>query len=259
MTKDTASVKQRATTMLHQIEAYRKRIAQHQLLKNQPMYQLLLPGVYPFRGNITEFTRFRASYDSAVHSLDIPTEVKMSALKQLVIGPAGDYLKHMGSSNKDYNTAYAELISKYSSPRRVADAVLKDYNALTPCRNTNLADVEKYRDELVASYNAVRNLNIEHLGEFVLYTTGKNRLPTKLQDKLHDEVGDNNIPDVQALISFLDGEVSRLRARDTPPQHQTTSYDDKRIHRPFKNEHFWKKPGYNRNASELYLPRATSH
>ena len=190
-------------------------------IKELELFQLLLPTVPTFSGNILEFASFRASYDRAVHNLNIPAHVKMSALRKLIPGPTGSFLDLFGTSAEDYNNAYDNLIDRYTSIRRVADAVLQLFNDVQPYTGRDDLDaLDRFRNEVTASYQALINLKIQNLAEFLLFSSIKSRIPFQMQDKLHEDLGDNTIPDVRRIIDFMDTELSKLRARGTQPSSQ---------------------------------------
>ena len=200
------------------------------------LFQLLLPGVPEFDGDILKFPAFKTAFDRSVNDLDIPSHLKMSALQKLIRGAAGSFLTHYGTTPEDYTNAYKHLVEQYTSPRRVADAVLMSFLSISPCTNaTRLHELENFRNRIGASYHALQNLKIENLADFILFNSIKARLPHATQDKLHDEIGSNKIPDVSTALHFLDLELARLRSRSQTQPDQPKSRDEHRNPRPIKS------------------------
>ncbi|KAF6206664.1 hypothetical protein GE061_017900 [Apolygus lucorum] len=184
-------------------------------VKQLQLLQFLLPNIEPFNGDIMKFESFRTQYETAVHNLALPPHIKMSALRKLVTGFARPLLEFYGTSQEDYENAYKELVDKYTGKRRVADAVLNSFHSVPTCSiSPKLAEIEKFRDEISASYQSLKNLKIEDLAEFMLFTSAKSRLSYKLQDKLHENVGDTDIPTMKKFTDFLEGEISKMRSRE---------------------------------------------
>lgn len=160
-------------------------------------------------GLIQDYNNFMAIFNAAVHHTRLPAETKMLYLRSYLRGAPLHLIEHLTVSANNYDVAYRLICDRYASMRAQASNLVSQMTVHPPRNAESTSEIQSLLDTFQAGHEALRNLHIPDLGDFIMCSLVLNALSPGLRQAFEEKHHDpSSVPTFNTLMTFL---VDRCR------------------------------------------------
>lgn len=163
-----------------------------------------------FDGYIENWQTFKDSYVPLIHSnVSLSDTEKFHYLLSCLSGSALSLAKGIPITSSNYSVVYGALLDRYDNKRILATTYLEKIFKLAPIQRPTLNSLSELTNILYESVNALRALNIDELGEFVLFYIASRSLDVETRKRFELQNNDE-IPKFNNLVIYLQNYIKVL-------------------------------------------------
>lgn len=162
--------------------------------------------VTPFDGKYEEWPEFKDSFQSIMKKYKGDNVEKFTHLKNYLRGEAKDTVKHLGTNNESYDTAWELLTSQYENKNAIIEGHLESILSLPAIDSQSAGTIRSAITTTKGCLAAIKNLEImtETWDPMVVYIL-KKKMDSEIRGKWEEErKGSFEPAKLKELVAFLD-------------------------------------------------------
>ena len=201
------------------IDAISAEVIRKSSTKNDSVDKSALPKIkLPiFSGNIAEWVEFKGLFQSLIdENKNLTSLEKFQYLKTTLRGEALSLISHYELDGRNYANAYQDLVDRYSNTRRVAAFYVHE---LTNYKQSNSRKYSHFLELIRSSTNALKNLGINDLGDYLMFQLAYDKLDSATQKEFDLSIN-STLPTLSSLIEFIQ---IRARSEELITDHKSAS------------------------------------
>lgn len=168
-----------------------------------------------FDGQIDLWQTFHDTFLALVHNNQHLSQIeKFHYLLSCLSGTALSVVKGVPVTADNYPVVYKTLVNRFENKRLLATTYLDKICAFPAIKMCNLNELRNLTSLLYESVNALKAVNIENLGEFILFYLASRSLDFDTR-KRFESINKERIPTFEKLLEFLQDYVKILEASES--------------------------------------------
>lgn len=172
-----------------------------------------------FNGTISAWPLFYASFKSTIHdNPSLSDAEKLYYLLGKLSDKASSAISGITPSPENYNLILKTLIDKYEDKRTLASVHMRQILDFKPLQGNN--NLDTFIDKFVTSVNALKNLKLDNLTDFMLLYIALQKLDSSSVQAFEMSVDSNKIPSFDSLVEFIKSQ-HKILMRNSPNNSST--------------------------------------
>lgn len=179
--------------------------------------------LFPFDSKLENWPTFRDTFTSLIHgNTQIANIEKFYYLLSAVSGSALTIVKSMPVTSDNYAIVWSALVKRYENKRALATTYLDKLFNFKPLVTESVAGLNGFLQTFQENIKALQLLDIKDLSGFLLFYVALRNLDPVTRRELERELGQDELPNYDELITFIEKHVRVLEMSESTTNSTTT-------------------------------------